>query len=162
MRLRPRVGRRRRDRRRLRDEHHLLEALLDSVSVAVVTFTADGELAHSSRRARELFGSTCPMGTPPEAWIGELRPRTPSGLPLLSHYLPPLRALQNEAVVGVDVLVRAGGRDVLLGTIAKPVNDARGRRCGAVLILTDVTERRAQQAVRRIEPPQTSATTASE
>ena len=144
------IGRGRRPRRRLRDEHYLLDALLQSIGTAVVACGADGRLTHANRCTRELIGADCPLGTDPETWIRELRPRTPSGLPLAREDLPPVRALQGE-VCSVDVLVSIRGCEVLLGTVSSPVNDEHGRRRGAVVLLEDVTEQRRREAQVREE-----------
>ncbi len=152
MRVRRPVGRLGSHRRRLREEHHLLSVLLDSLSVAVVACAADGRLTHASRGADELLGCTCPVGADSETWIRELQPRTPSGVPLAREDLPLLRALQDETVHDFDLLVQIRGRDVLLSTAARPVNDGRGRRRGAFALLEDVTEQRRLEASRR-KPP---------
>ena len=135
-----------RARRRLRDDQCLLGALLEHVSVAIVAWSADGRLIHASRRASELLGSECPLACDTRDLIAALRPRTPSGIPLVREDLPSVRALQGEAVRGVDVLVHVRGCDLLLSTIASPVYDERGRRRGAIALLEDVTERRRDEA----------------
>jgi len=135
-----------RGRRRLRDDVHLLGALLDSVSVAILAWGGDGRLTHASRRASELLGIECPLGVDAEEALRALRPRTPSGIPLVREDLPPVRALQGEAVRGVDVLVRVGDGELLLSTAARPIYDERGRRRGALMLLEDVTERRRDEA----------------
>ena len=145
------VGRLRRARQRLRDEHNLLDVLLDSVDVALVACAVDGRLTHVNRRTRELMGGECSAGMDSEGWIELLRPRTASGLPLALEDLPLMRALEGEVVRGVDVLVRTRGGDVLLSTSANPVNDERGRRRGAVAVFEDVTEQRASEAQIRTE-----------
>ena len=139
-------GRGRRGRRRLRDDEYLLQALLDSVGVAILAWGGDGRLAHASRRASELLGIECPLRVDAEEALDALRPRTPSGIPLVREDLPPVRALQGEAFRGVDVLVRVRGGELLLSTTARPVRDARGRRRGALVLLEDVTERRRDEA----------------
>jgi len=138
-------------RRSLRHERHLLEAMLDSLSVAVVACAADGRLTHASRGAAELLGCR-PVGADSETWIRELRPRTPSGVPLAREDLPLLRALQDETVRDFDLLVNIKDRDVLLCTLARPVNDGRGRKRGALALLEDVTEQRRLEARQR-KPP---------
>ncbi len=137
---------RRRARRRLRDDGRLLGALLDSVGVAILTWGGDGRLTHASRCARELLGIECPLGEAAEVALRELRPRTPSGIPLVREDLPPVRALQGEALRGVDVLVCVRDGELLLSTIARPVYDERGRRRGAFVLLEDVTELRRDEA----------------
>jgi PAS domain-containing protein len=139
-------GRGRRARRRLCDDRHLLAALLDSVGVAILAWGGDGRLTHASHRARGLLGVECPLAGDAEDALRALRPRTPSGIPLVREDLPPVRALEGEAVRGVDVLVRVGEGEMLLSTIAHPVYDERGRRRGAFVLLEDVTERRREEA----------------
>ena len=132
------------------------------VGVAMLACAADGRLTHANRHARELLGTGCPaLGTYPDTWMRELRPRTASGVALPLEDLPPVRALEGEVVKGVDVLVALPGGDVLLETAARPANDARGRRRGAVMTIADVTERRTLEgrmrtpgwAPWRSEPP---------
>lgn len=133
--------------RRASDGHHLVEAAIEIVGVPIVACAADGRLTHANRHARQLIGSGCNgQGTYPDTWIRELRPRTPSGRPLLLEDLPPIRALEGEVVRGVDVLVRMGARDLLLEISARPANDRKGRRRGAIVMMQDVTERRRQEA----------------
>ncbi len=127
------------------DSPHLLEAALELVGVAMIACAADGRLTHANRHARELLGAGCPaLGTYPDTWMRELRPRTASGVALPLEDLPPVRALEGEVVSGVDVLVSLpSGAEVLLETAARPAKDGRGRRRGAVVTLADVTERRS-------------------
>ncbi len=135
-----------RGRRRLCDDMHLLGALLDSVGVAILAWGGDGRLTHASRRASELLGIECPLGVDAEEALRALQPRTPSGIPLVREDLPPVRALQGEAVRGVDVLVRVRDGELLLSAAARPIYDERGRRRGALVLLEDVTERRRDEA----------------
>ena len=117
------------------------------VGVAMLACAADGRLTHANRHARELLGAGCPaLGTYPDTWMRELRPRTASGVALPLEDLPPVRALEGEVVKGVDVLVALPGGDVLLETAARPANDRRGRPCGAVVTIADVTERRSRES----------------
>jgi PAS domain-containing protein len=128
------------------DSRHLLEAALEIAGVAIVTCAADGRLTRVNCHARELLGASCPaLGTYPDTWVGDLRPRTASGIAMPIEDLPPMRALQGEVVSGVDVLVSLPGGDVLLETAARPASDARGRTRGAVVTLADVTGRRRDE-----------------
>jgi PAS domain-containing protein len=141
----PHLRRPRRARQRLRDDQDLLDALLKIVGVPVVACAADGTLTYANRQTCELLRIDCAVGSPPESWIAELCPRTASGIPLVREDLPPVRALDGEVVRGVEVLVSVQGSDVLLNTNASPVNDEKGRRRGAVLVMEDVTERRRRE-----------------
>lgn len=131
---------------RLQEDQQLLCALLKNVSAAIVAWGGDGRLAHASRRAEELFGARCPLDVDEQAALRELRPRTASGIALVPEDLPQARALSGETVRGLDVLVCVRGVDVLLCTRALPVRDRGGRRCGAVVLMEDVTERRREEA----------------
>jgi PAS domain-containing protein len=109
----------------------------------MVAVGADGCLTHANRHARELLGAGCgALGTYPDTWMRELRPRTASGIAMPLEDLAPIRALEGEVVRGLDVLVALPRGDVLLETAARPAKDRRGRRRGAVVTLVDVTERR--------------------
>ncbi|HEX3519329.1 MAG TPA: PAS domain-containing protein [Solirubrobacteraceae bacterium] len=141
MRRRARVGR--------RDAPHLLEALLNSVDLAVIACARDGRMTLANRQAHELIGFDCPEESDSEAWLARLLPRTPSGLPLALEDVPLIRALNGEAVEGVDMLVKTSDGDVLLSARARPVDDHRGRRRGAVAVLEDVTEQRVREAQAR-------------
>jgi PAS domain-containing protein len=141
----PHLRRPRRARQRLRDDQNLLDALLKIVGVPVVACAADGTLTYANRQTCELLRIDCAVGSPPDSWITELRPRTASGIPLVREDLPPVRALEGEVVRGVEVLVRVQGSDVLLNTNASPVNDEKGQRRGAVLVMEDVTEQRRRE-----------------
>jgi PAS domain-containing protein len=119
---------------------------MESIELPVVACASDGRLTHANRHSRELVGGRCSIGMSAGAWLAALLPRTPSGLPLALEDVPLMRALEGEAVRGVDLLVRASEGDVLLSACASPVEDRRGRCRGAVAVLEDVTERRAREA----------------
>jgi PAS domain-containing protein len=131
---------------RQREDQAVLHAMLECAELAVVACGADGRLSHASRRARELFDSRCEAGLAPERWIRALRPRTASGVAMPFEDLPPVRALQGEILRGVEVMVTIAGRDRLLNTAARPVEDDRGRRRGAVMVFEDVTRQRRWEA----------------
>ncbi len=156
-RSRRRADERLREERRLLDE--LLDAMLESVEVAMVACAPDGRLTHVNRRTRELIGEECAAGMELETWVSRLAPRTPSGLPLVLEDVPLLRALDGEEVRRVDMLVKRGDGDVLLSTSAHPVSDERGGCRGALATFEDVTEQRAHEvrmrarAARALEPP---------
>jgi PAS domain-containing protein len=137
-------------RARHADSDHLLEAALEIAGVAMIACARDGRLTHVNRHARDLLGAGCPfIGSYPDLWLRELRPRTASGVLLPLEDLPPVRALCGEVVASVDVLVTLPGGDVLLEASARPANDGRGRRRGAVTTLVDVTERRRLEGTMR-------------
>ncbi len=126
------------------DGEILLDAALEMAAIAMLAVAPDGRLTHANGRARELLGTACAaLGTYPDTWLRELRPRTASGVAMPLEDLPPLRALDGEVVKGVDVLVALPAGDTLLEAAARPAGDARGRTRGAIVTLADVTELRA-------------------
>jgi PAS domain-containing protein len=124
----------------------MLGAALEIADVAMVACAADGRLTHANRHARALLGAGCSaLGSYPETWLRELRPRTASGISLPLEDLPVVRALNGEVVTGVDMLLALPGGDMLLEAAARPASDARGRPRGAVVTLADVTARRRHE-----------------
>jgi EAL domain-containing protein (putative c-di-GMP-specific phosphodiesterase class I) len=140
-RLRP--GRRFSSGQTVREERHLLEVLLDSMDVAVVACGPDGRLTHVNRRAREVVGLDCKLGSEAAAWIEKCQLRTAQGAAFQPHDLPLMRALDGLSVRGVDVLASGTGGDVLLSASAHPMVDDQGNQLGAVVVFGDVTEQRA-------------------
>jgi EAL domain-containing protein (putative c-di-GMP-specific phosphodiesterase class I) len=145
------VGRIGRTRRRLREEHNLLDVLLDSVEVAVVACGPDGHVTHLNRRAIELMGMDASTGSDPRKWVERVSPRTPTGRPLSFDELPIVRALKGEVARGVDMVVQTGNGDLLMSTTANPVYNDENVQIGAVAIFADVTEQRAREAEMREE-----------
>jgi EAL domain-containing protein (putative c-di-GMP-specific phosphodiesterase class I) len=135
----------------LREERNLLDVLLDSVNVAVVACDADGRVTHVNQRTREMMSGVCSTGLDPDGWIEGLRPRTALGQPLALSDLPLVRALKGEVVRDVDVMIETEAGDMLLSTSANLVEDADGRRLGAVVVFEDVTDQRARDAQLRDE-----------
>jgi PAS domain S-box-containing protein len=129
----------------LRDERRVLDAVLDNVNVAVVACDLQGRVTHANRRAGELvaFG---PLGAEPREWVERLRPRSDDGAAISADQLPMLRALSGETVHDVDVHVEGERGEMVLSMTANPIEDARGRRIGAVVALEDVTEQRRREA----------------
>jgi EAL domain-containing protein (putative c-di-GMP-specific phosphodiesterase class I) len=140
-----------RTRRRLREERNLLDVLLDSLDVAVVACSTDGQVTHLNRRAIELMGMDGSAGSDPDTWLERVSPRTPAGLELSFEELPIVRALKGEVARGVDMLVETGHGDVLMSTTANPVYNDQDIQIGAVAVFADVTEQRAREAEMREE-----------
>jgi PAS domain-containing protein len=141
---------RRRAREQADDLRPMLTAVLECVGAAALTCGRDGSVTGANRLARELLAPFRPVGAGPAAWVSELRPRTPSGIPMPEEDLPQLRALQGEVVHDVDVRLQLAGADKVIEAIAWPVSREDGATSGAVLLLEDVGEiRRAEAATRR-------------
>jgi len=128
-----------------------MDVLLDSVDVAVVACSADGQLTHVNRRTVELMGLDGSDGSDPDTWIEQVWPRTPEGHPMALTELPIVRALQGEVVRDLDLLVHTSHGEALMCTSANPVYDDNGKQVGAVAVFADVTEQRAREAQMRAE-----------
>ena len=135
--------------RRRPSDGDLLDALMETMDVAVIACAADGRMTHSNERARHLMGPKCALGTYPDSWMRDLQPRTASGVPMMLADLPAVRALAGEIVRGVDLLVRLAGADVLLETVARPAGSEHGRPAGAIMTMRDVTQVRRREALLR-------------
>lgn len=134
-----------------RAERRLLDALLDSVEVAVVAYGPTGALTHINRRAVELLGVDAFTGSDTATWAQQACPRTADGARLALEDLPVARALRGEVVRSADVLVHTGRGDVLMSTTANPVYDDKDIQVGAVAVFADVTTQRARDAETREE-----------
>ena len=128
----------------------LLDALLDSVEVALLAYDRDGTLTHANRRAHELTGR-CPEGLRVEAMARAFDVRTPDGRPLALSELPVIRALNGETVRGYDVLATTAKGERVMRVNASPFGDDEGIDAGAVAVFEDVTEERRRDARMREE-----------
>jgi PAS domain S-box-containing protein len=84
----------------------------------------------------------------PDEWTPHYQVFLPDGItPCPTDRLPLVRALQGESVQ-VQLIVQspenALGR--FIEVTARPLNDARGSRCGGVAVLHDITERKQSEA----------------
>jgi EAL domain-containing protein (putative c-di-GMP-specific phosphodiesterase class I) len=105
------------------------------------------------RRARELVGVNCELGSSPATWIEKCRLRTADGQPFAADALPVKRLLNGEAVRCIDVLAASSSGDVLLNASARPMVDGDGGHLGAVVVFKDVTKQRAREARIRRDLP---------
>ncbi|MCW2991472.1 MAG: hypothetical protein JWM73_2066 [Solirubrobacterales bacterium] len=126
----------------------MLRALIEHLDVGVLACDRQGRLTHANRRVRQLVGR-CPHHLPSQHWPEFFRLRHPDGRRLNADHLPLRRALAGETVRDVEILV--GDDGLRLSTSGRPIHDAGGRSLGAVLVLQDVTEQRADEEQLRRE-----------
>ena len=130
-------------------EREVLDAVLESLDVAVVACDTQGRPLHVNRAGREA--GLDPRAADP---VGTSAP-----LDLSSPVLQPLaHALEGRAVRDREVTTETGGLRREYVVNAQPVQARGGGRLGAVVALHDVTERRRaeeQLAVQALSDPLT-------
>ena len=124
----------------LRESNQLLQALLDSLPLAITVTDVEGRVAVWNQAAEEMFGWTA------EEVLGQPLPTCPSDL--LEQFLARRRRVfagETLSEVPTEALVRDGGRiDVSLTAV--PVYAPDGSVSASVAIITDVTEKQRAAA----------------
>ncbi|SDK71188.1 PAS domain S-box protein [Natronorubrum texcoconense] len=132
--------------RALREERNLVERIVDTSPVGIVTLDADGDFDRVNRRAREILGY--PEGEFEEvvADLEGLDPVEPDGESLSTPEIPPYRVFrEGETIHDFEMGVRrAGGRRIWVSVSGTPLYDD-GEIAGAVITFADVSERKEYQ-----------------
>ncbi len=134
----------------LAQERDFHVALLDSLNDQVVICDAQGQLVQHNEAAARLHARTL-RGTLAPDWAATYGLHTPDFARLLRREEIPLyRALQGQPVRGELIGIEAGGTQRIVACNATPIRAAQGGLAGAVVAMTDVTEReRARQELSR-------------
>lgn len=130
-------------------QNQFLDAVLDNLGSAVLACDAAGRITLLNRATREMFH------LPPAPWLPEpersarwelFDPQT--GLPLPVEQRPSNRTLRGDTVRDVEVLAHLAAHDQarLLVVSGQRLVDDEGAVAGAVLAMSDITERRATEA----------------
>lgn len=137
--------------RALRQKQELLDAVLESVDVAVCACDADGKFTVFNRAAREFYGLD-PADIPMAQWASHYHLYEADGLaPLAPEQVPLARALRGEHVQDAKItIVAEGGVARRLLASGRALTDAQGGSLGAVVALKDVTEL-AESRARAVE-----------
>lgn len=119
-----------------------LQAAVSSIADGLLVCDELGRIKHASKAAVRIFGMTPGMfDLPFEQRIAHQIVETPEGQPFALEQTPIYRALAlGESVTGVVMGVRLGSQVTWLSAAAAPVHTADGRRIGAVVSFTDITE----------------------
>jgi diguanylate cyclase (GGDEF)-like protein/PAS domain S-box-containing protein len=124
-------------------EREFTRALLESLQEGIIACDADGTLTLFNRATREFYGlpeqllPTEPLGEYFEAFHAD-------GLtPMRAEDAPLLRALQNESVRDVEMVIapKSGPLRTLVAS-GQAIHGTDGERLGAVVAMHDVTDRR--------------------
>ncbi len=133
-----------------RRERARLEAVLQSLPVAVVIGEAPGgRLVLGNRMVEEILGRPMPHSPSVEAY-GEWRVYHPDGRPLLPEENPIARAMRHGEIVRNEEyeLERADGSRRAISTSAAPIRGPHGELTGGISVFNDITERlRARRKV---------------
>jgi PAS domain-containing protein len=104
--------------------------------VAVIACDEEGRMTHSSRGARELLGPLPASGASADAWLGELLPRTPEGLPLGLEDLPLTRTLRERIPRESAIrLLTPRGEELLLARAIPLLGEDGTTHLGAAVVL---------------------------
>jgi signal transduction histidine kinase len=137
----------------LQEHTRVLDAILESIGEGVVVVDGSDQFTIINAVARNLLGERtreAPGALPLQSeWPFNCRPfHSDKVTPWLPEQLPLVRAMRGEAVDSQEMFVRRPRRaahspnDIWILATARPVEDAQGRRHGAVMVFGDITNRK--------------------
>jgi diguanylate cyclase (GGDEF)-like protein/PAS domain S-box-containing protein len=135
-----------RTRQQLQEKEELLDAILESIEVAVVACDAAGNLALFNRTARGFHGLDMKV-VPPSEWPNYYSLFHADGqTPMTPDEVPLLRALKGEVVRDQAIVIAPAGRPAhTLLASGRPLRSSQGRSLGAVVAMKDITELNASK-----------------
>lgn len=138
------VTARRRGEQALRESRAAMRALLDNMVEGVIAADQRGRLTFTNESGRRMLGVCGSSTGKPDilALYAALRVRRPDGTPLPPEESAVARALQGEAVLEDETVVRDPwtGADRVRRANATPIQDGEGRVIGALTVIRDITE----------------------
>jgi diguanylate cyclase (GGDEF)-like protein/PAS domain S-box-containing protein len=138
------VSERNRTRQQLEEKQELLDAVLESIDVAVVACDADGNLTLFNKKARMLHGldRACVKSADWSTYYSLYE--ADGHTPLAPGDVPLMRVLRGEVVREQAMTVAPAGRPpATMLASGRPLKSHSGRALGAVVALQDITERNA-------------------
>jgi diguanylate cyclase (GGDEF)-like protein/PAS domain S-box-containing protein len=132
--------------RALEQKQELLDAVLETVDVAVVACDGEGNLSFFNRAAREIHGQE-PGCIKTGAWARQFDLYQADGrTPLAPADVPLLRALAGDTVKDVPIVIApAGMRARAVLASGRVLKSAAGERLGAMVAMNDVTDLQASE-----------------
>ncbi len=127
----------------LSETNEFLKALLDNIQDGIVACNSEGNITLLNRTIRELHGLP-DIPNHPSQWAHQFDLFHLDGLtPLTAEEVPLARALRGERVQNLEFVVASkfGGPRTVTAS-GRAVYDGRGNRLGAVVSVTDITERK--------------------
>ena len=129
--------------RELEAERAMLTAVLETIDIAVVACDQNGTLTLFNRASREYHGLPLEELAQDE-WASHYTLLEQDGVtPMPTRRLPLARALHGELVQNVEMVIAPRGqsaRQVLAS--GRPLADHDGKELGAVVVMSDITERK--------------------
>ncbi|MGQ0594609.1 MAG: sensor domain-containing protein [Gammaproteobacteria bacterium] len=135
----------------LRDSEDRLQRVLDALPMAAYTCDTDGLITYFNARAVELWGRSPRLGDSEDRFCGSFRLFLPDGTPL-SHdrCWMAVAVAERRAIHGEEVVIeRPDGSRRTAVAHANPLYDRAGRPTGAVNVLVDITEQKANEEALR-------------
>ena len=135
----------------LEKEKSFLKAMLNSLSVGVVACDQNGILALFNPASKEIFGKP-QVPLPPEKWSEYYNLYYPDGQTYLKREdLPLARAYAGETFTDAELMaIPDNSHPKMLVCNGCPIVDPHGAKLGAVVIASDVTQRKqAENDLRR-------------
>lgn len=131
----------------LEERHELLDTVLQTVGVGIAVADAEGRLTLFNRTCREWHGVDADPALVPASWAEQYRLFHADGVtPLAAAQVPLARALQEDRVDGVEMVISRPGHPPVTVVCAARRLVAGERTIGAVVVMDDVTVRRQQEA----------------
>ena len=128
--------------RRMEEQSHAMQTVVDSMSEGVVAADADGNFTLFNPSARRIVGIG-KTDTPPEQWsdrygiffLDETTQVPPDELPLT-------RAIRGQSLDEVELFVRNENlpKGAIINVSGRPLRDSEGALSGGVIVFRDVTE----------------------
>lgn len=140
------ISERSRNKQELEEKQELLDAVLESIDVAVVACDAVGNFTLFNRKARVIHGLDKQSIAPAE-WSKHYSLYDANGaVPLSMDEVPLVRVLKGETVRDEAIVVAPNDMKPMTMLVSgRPLRGASGRMLGAVVAMKDVTELNASQ-----------------
>jgi PAS domain S-box-containing protein len=124
------------------------EAIIANMPDGVAIYRADGQLAQMNPAGRAITGEDISPGDARPAVVDHFDMRYSDGRVIPLDDLPLSRALRGETVSGYEFIshTRHGDRTILMSSA--PIHDAAGEIASAVVVFSDISERRAAEQQR--------------
>jgi signal transduction histidine kinase/CheY-like chemotaxis protein len=135
---------------RLRGQKMTLDATIASMADAVLVADENGQIIVANPAAQKLFGDRRHVGS--EDWRRNNQRFLVDGVtPFPPHETPMTRALRDESVDNLEIVLRKLGTDTSIHLIAngRPLHDPAGAPKGAVVVYRDVTEAKETERLLR-------------
>ncbi|MCA1725769.1 MAG: PAS domain-containing protein, partial [Thermomicrobia bacterium] len=128
-----------------------LEAIFTNMPVGIAVHAVDGRILRMNAVGRQITGQSLSTGTSSSEVIEHFPMRYLDGRPIPQDDLPLARALRGETVAEYELMNRTQHGNAYFLTGSAPIRDAGGEITSAVVMFTDITERkRAEQERERL------------